>query len=407
MPLLQSLRSVGRAALVVVALVVVALVAAGLPVVAATPASADTGPPGDAFYVPPSPLPAGGPGDVIWWRTSASPVASAHAWQVLYRSTTAGGAATAISGTVLVPTAPFAGTRPVVAYAAGTQGWGDPCAPSKSIAGNSFDEQFAVTNLLNRGWAVAVTDYPGLGTPGDETYNVGIPEGLAVLDSLRAATRLAPAGLSGTAPMAIEGYSQGGSAAGWAAQQAGTYVPELRIAGIAGGGTPANLQAVANNINGSAFFAFLAGTAIGFNASYPAAVDLQSRLNAAGKVAVATLDGLCQLPALALFAGQRIENFTIGGVNPITIPAIAAVLNQNNLGGVRPRIPVLQYHGLLDEVIPYSVENNLHRQWCAAGATSQLRGYLAEHVLTQVLAQTDVVNWIAARLAGTPAPTNC
>lgn len=405
MPLPRGLhvRRLGRILLIVAAVIA----AAAVPVLTAAPASADTGPAGDAFYVPPNPLPPGAAGDVIWWRTSPSPVAAASAWQVLYRSTTAAGGATAVSGTVLVPTAPFAGVRPVVAYAAGTQGWGDQCAPSKSIASNTFDEQFAVTNLLNRGWAVVVTDYPGLGTPGDETYNVGIPEGFAVLDSLRAATRLTVAGLSPSAPMAVEGYSQGGAAAGWAAQQASSYAPELRLAGIAGGGTPANLQAVANNINGTPFFAFLAGTAIGFNAAYPAQVALQSRLNAAGKVAVATLDGLCQLPALALFAGQRIENFTVGGVNPITVPAIAAVLNQNNLGGIRPRIPLLQYHGLLDEVIPYTVENTLHRQWCAAGATSQLRGYLAEHVLTHVLAQTDVVNWLAARLAGTTAPSNC
>ncbi|HVQ90050.1 MAG TPA: lipase family protein [Mycobacteriales bacterium] len=396
-------RRLGRVLLTVAAVIAVA----GVPLVAAAPASADTGPAGDAFYIPPNPLPAGSPGDVIWWRGSASPVGSARAWQVLYRSTTAAGTATAVSGTVLVPTAPFAGTRPVVAYAAGTQGWGDQCAPSKSIASNSFDEQFAVTNLLNRGWAVAVTDYPGLGTPGDETYNVGIPEGFAVLDSLRAATRLAPAALSPAAPMAIEGYSQGGAAAGWAAQQLPSYAPELRLAGIAAGGTPANLQAVARNINGTPFFAFLAGTAIGFNAAYPAAVALQSRLTPVGKAAVATLNGLCQLPALALFAGQRIENFTVGGVNPITVPAIAAVLNQNNLGTSRPTVPILQYHGLFDEVIPYSVENTLHNQWCAVGTRTQLRGYLAEHVLTQVVAQTDVTNYLSARLAGTPAPSNC
>jgi hypothetical protein len=347
--------------------------AAGLPViVAAAPAGADTGPAGDAFYLPPSPLPPGNPGDVIWWRASPSPVASARAWQVLYRSTTAAGGATAVSGTVLVPTAPVAGTRPVVAYAAGTQGWGDQCAPSKSIASNTFDEQFAVTNLLNRGWAVAVTDYPGLGTPGDGTYNVGIPEGFAVLDALRAATRLAPAGLSPTAPMAVEGYSQGGAAAGWVAQQAASYAPELRLAGVAAGGTPANLQAVARNINGTAFFAFLAGTAIGFNAAYPAVVNLPARLTPRGQAAVATLNAQCQLAGLALFAGHRIEEYTVGAVNPVNDPAIAAVLTQNNLGTGRPRLPVLQYHGLLDEVIPYPVENTLHRQWCAAGVTTRL-----------------------------------
>src|SRR5256885_2153132 len=137
------------------------------------------------------------------------------------------------------------------------------------MASGNFDEQFAVSNLLSQGWAVAVTDYPGLGTPGDEAYSVGIAEGYAVLDVLRAATRLPAAGLSASAPMAVEGYSQGGGAAGWAAQLQPGYAPGLHVAGIAAGGIPANLQAVSANIDGSAFFAFLGGAAIGFNAAYP------------------------------------------------------------------------------------------------------------------------------------------
>src|SRR5579859_888606 len=217
-------------------------------------------PSGDAFYVPPSPLPSGSPGDIIWDRPSTSPVSGASAWQVLYLSTTAKGAPTAVSGTVIVPTAAYSGVRPVVAYAAGTQGWGPQCAPSKEIEAGNFDEEFEINNLLAKGWAVVATDYPGLGTPGPEEYNVGIPEGYAVLDSLRAATRLPAAGLSTSAPMGIEGYSQGGSAGGWAAQEHATYAPDLNLKGVAMGGTPANLQAVANNINGTIFFAFLAGT---------------------------------------------------------------------------------------------------------------------------------------------------
>jgi hypothetical protein len=41
------------------------------------------------------------------------------------------------------------------------------------------------------------------------------------------------------------------------------------------------------------------------------------------------------------------------------------------------------------------------------GVTTQLNGYPGDHVLTQVLAQSDVVGWIAARFAGRPAPSNC
>ncbi len=373
---------------------------------AAPAASALTAPAGDAFYDPPSPLPADAPGDIIWSRTATSPVADTDAWQILYLSSTVTGAATAVSGTLIVPATAYSGTRPVVAYAAGTQGWGDQCAPSKEIAANDFDEQFAVNNLLDQGWAVVITDYPGLGTPGDETYNVGIPEGYAVLDALRAATRLSAAGLSATAPMAIEGYSQGGSAADWAAQLQPSYAPELNLEGVAAGGTPANLQAVADNINGTAFFAFLAGTALGFNAAYPS-LDLNAELTSAGQTALANLDTMCQLQALATYAGHSIQDYTVGGVNPITEPAWQTVLDANNLGTMKPAVPLLQYHGLLDEVIPYSVESTLHSQYCAMGVKTELTGYVGDHVLTQVEAQSQVVSWIGDRFAGDPAPSNC
>src|SRR5215472_3988825 len=325
----------------------------------------NTAPSGDAFYVPPKPLPRGPHGGIIWCRPSVSPVTGATAWQILYLSTTVSGARTAVSGTVLVPAAAFPGTRPVVAYASGTQGWGDQCAASKEMAAGNFDEQFAVNNLLSKGWAVVVTDYPGLGTPGDEAYNVGIPEGYAVLDSLRAATLLPGSGLSTAAPLAIEGYSQGGGAADWAAQLQPSYAPGLALAGVAAGGTPAD------------------------------------------RAALAQLDTMCQAQGLVTYAGKSIQDYTVGGINPISEPKWQAVLDANNLGGTKPHVPLLEYHGLQDEVIPYSVESALHSQYCAMGVTTQLNGYIGDHVLTQVVAQTDVVTWISNRFAGLPAPSNC
>jgi pimeloyl-ACP methyl ester carboxylesterase len=294
----------------------------------------------------------------------------------------------------------------VVAYAPGTQGWGDQCAPSKEIASGSFDEQFAVSNLLARGWAVVVTDYPGLGTPGGEAYNVGIPEGYGVLDSLRAATLLPGAGLSGSAPMGIEGYSQGGGAADWAAQLQPSYAPGLHLVGVAAGGTPANLQAVADNINGTVWFAFLAGSAEGFNTVYPS-LNLNRQLTPAGQAAMAQLETMCQAQGLLTYAGKKIQDYTVGGINPMTQPDWEAVLDANNLGAMKPAVPLYEYHGLLDEIIPYRVEQTLHQQYCAMGVNTQLAGYLGDHVLTQVLAQADVVNWLAARVAGTPATGNC
>jgi hypothetical protein len=53
------------------------------------------------------------------------------------------------------------------------------------------------------------------------------------------------------------------------------------------------------------------------------------------------------------------------------------------------------------------VEAALHRHWCAKGVTTLLTSYPGDHVTTQVEAQPQVATWLAARLAGTPAPSNC
>jgi predicted esterase len=70
-------------------------------------------------------------------------------------------------------------------------------------------------------------------------------------------------------------------------------------------------------------------------------------------------------------------------------------------------VPLLQYHGRADEVIPWGVEAALHRQWCALGVTTLLTAYPGDHVSTQVEAQAQVAGWLRARLAGIPAPSNC
>jgi len=195
-----------------------------------------------------------------------------------------------------------------------------------------------------------------------------------------------------------------GRLGGAAATGTGRRLPGLPGGAI--GGTPANLQAVASNINGTLFFAFLAGTASGFNAAYPS-LNLNASLTSAGQAAIAQLNTMCQLQALATYAGKSIQDYTVGGVNPISDPAWQAALNANNLGGIKPDLPVFETHGLLDEVIPYSVEQTLHNQWCAMGVTDQLTGYVGDHVLTALEDQTDVVNWLDGRFTGQSAPSNC
>ena len=119
-----------------------------------------------------------------------------------------------MTGTVLVPTAAWTGggPRPIVSFVAGTQGVGDGCAPSKSVTTGLNYEQGNIQTLLDQGWAVAVTDYEGLGTPGVHTYVIKDAEAHAVLDIVRAAMRLPGSGIATNAPVGLYGYSQGGGA---------------------------------------------------------------------------------------------------------------------------------------------------------------------------------------------------
>ena len=151
----------------------------------------------EGFYEPPAPLPDGRPGDLI----RAEPVDAylapgvrlrARAWRILYRSTGATGDPTAVSGTVLLPRGRAGRVRPLIGYAIGTHGIGDAAAPSRLLPRGLEWEAGLMALALARGWAVAITDYQGLGTPGDHTYMVGRALGPNVLDAMRAARALSP-----------------------------------------------------------------------------------------------------------------------------------------------------------------------------------------------------------------------
>jgi hypothetical protein len=374
----------------------------------------------DDFYTPPTPLPAGQPGDVISTRVSRfttdglfkAPVPGVTSRQVQYRSTDALGRPMAVTGTVLVPDAPWTGpgSRPLVAYAVGTRGLGDDCAPSYTLTQGVDYEGGAVKALLDRGWAVAVSDYQGLGTPGLHTYMVGPAQGHAVLDVARAAQRLPGTGLSAATPVGIMGYSQGGGAGGWAAEIAGSYAPELDLQGSAVGGVPSDLEATAELLDGSTFVAFALMAALGLDAAYPE-LDLEAHLNDRGRQLVETGQDLCLVSVdgfgtLIGVAFTRISDYVT--TNPLTTPPWQARLEEIRLGKAAPSAPVFQYHAENDQIVPFPQAEELRRTWCALDADvtwSVLPGI--EHALGIVQGQAPSIEWLAARFAGTPTTPNC
>ncbi|WP_445269335.1 lipase family protein [Streptomyces sp. DSM 41634] len=393
----MRLRSTALAA---VATLAVSAVPAAIPTAGAAPVSATaatagtTGAPGDIVGSAPSafhPLP-GQPTDT-------------KAWKIHYRSTTADGAPNIVSGTVIVPQDGRTGPRPLITYAVGTVGLGDSCAPSENLPRGTAMEANLIQQLTLRGWAVVVTDYEGLGTPGVHTYTVGPSAGHAVLDAARAAQRLPGTGLSATGPVGIMGYSQGGQASSWAAELQGSYAPELQVKGTATGGVPGDLLEVADFNNGSYGSGLIFMAAAGQDAAFPE-LKLDSYLNPAGRLLIAGMKENCV--AIDSIAGsfKRISDLTTR--DPLAQPDWRARLNQSRLGRTAPAAPVYQYHALADELIPYGVGRRLRADWCARGANLEFDTvWVGEHVSSVITHSLAAGNWLADRFAGRPTHADC
>lgn len=136
------------------------------------------------------------------------------------------GAMVPVSGTFYLPKGtPPAGGWPVVAWAHGTLGVADSCAPSWTT--HTPRDATYINQWLKNGFAVVATDYQGLGGPGPHPYLIWQAEGRSVLDSLRAVLTAYSGVLANN--LVITGQSQGSGASLGASLIAPAYAPELKL----------------------------------------------------------------------------------------------------------------------------------------------------------------------------------
>ncbi|MFD3430764.1 alpha/beta fold hydrolase [Nocardia fluminea] len=332
-----------------------------------------------------------------------------RAWKIHYHSTDALGRDDVVSGTLIVPEDSRTGIRPLLSYAVGTVGLGDQCAPSSTMTNGKAAEATAIAAALLKGWAVVVTDYPGLGTPGDHTYMVGRAEGAAVLDAARAAQSLPEAqseGVTTASPVAIMGYSQGGQASSWAGEMVREYAPELRVRGVVTGGVPADLYAdVQHKIGqgGNAALALMA--AIGHDAAYPE-LDLDSYLTPKGRAVVQRMRAGCVVENAAIGRETSLDDLLVR--NPLDSPDWRQRFEDDRLGTRAPEYPVYLYHGTADEVVPIAMGESLRSEWCALGTVVQWQTYpAAGHGPAAIAGSAPAMDWLGDRLDGRAADSNC
>jgi pimeloyl-ACP methyl ester carboxylesterase len=136
----------------------------------------------------------------------------------------------------MVPERAWAGEapRPLVSYQGAIDSLGPRADPSYTFRKGSQKEFLLMALALRHGWAVVTPDFTGP----RHAFGAGLIAARITLDGIRAAFEHEPADLSPGAPVAMWGYSGGGQATAWAAEQHPLYAPEIRLAAVAAGGVP-------------------------------------------------------------------------------------------------------------------------------------------------------------------------
>jgi alpha-beta hydrolase superfamily lysophospholipase len=366
----------------------------------ASPASADP------FYEAASEELRGRPGSII--RVQQIPaMAGAAAFKVLYRSTGLRGEPIAVSGVIVVPQgAPPAGGRPVVAWAHPTTGVARHCAPSLSPQVLSWIP--GLDDMLARGYVVAATDYPGLGTVGPHPYLIGRSEGRAVIDSVRAARELQESG-AGTR-FAAWGHSQGGHAALFAGELAGSYAPELRPVGIAAAAPATELgelfHADIHGIEGKVLGAFALWS---WSRVYDLSLDdviLPTAPLVLNNIASQCNDAQKQLLRIA-FAEQAFEREGFLSVDITKVDPWRKLMAENSPRQMAAGVPVFLVQGTSDTVVLPRVSEKFRGILCRAGTPVMFVTVPGDHGASATLGAPAAVEWIAGRFANQPAPSDC
>lgn len=370
------------------------------------------------FYTPPASI-RGKPGAVLKHEASTfflDPLrlvnVSARVRRLMYVSTGPHGEPTAITGTLLTPTAAWSGpgSRPLISYALGTVGMADRCAPSRQMAAGTLMEGALIQVLLSRGYAVVATDYQGLGTPGTHTYLDAAVLGRNVLDAARAAMRTPVDRVPADSRVLVAGYSEGGTASAGALEQQPTYAPRMRLIGGYVGAPAVSLPSLGRYIDGGPYSGFLVGVMAGLADNHPE-LHIEALLNRAGTRALEKARTTCVIDGGIALGLRRTANFTREGKSFVELmrrPDIAQVVRAMSLGHRKPDAPMFATHSFLDDIAPIAPHRAAAGAWCRMGGTVDFQTSLVPgHIPALVPSAMDGFAFLARRIDGEPTVSTC
>ncbi len=375
------------------------------------PAQGDGG--NSSFYIWNKEVPAS-PGELLRQEPLPQNLALANAPEsirVLYTSTNGldGKTPIVVSGAIYLPkgAAPSTGW-PIIAWAHGTTGVADVCAPS--WAARAPRDTDYLNAWLAQGYAVVATDYQGLGTPGPHPWLMVKPEAWSVLDSVRAALKEFPE-LANS--VVIVGQSQGAHAALSAALLAHDYAPLIKLKGTVATGVPSRegflpdtkaAQIPLPPRTGGGLNAALTVLSLYAYMAVDPAFKPEDYLSDAAKPAFDLGRTAC-LDAMIPAAVQ----------NKVTVEnALKKAPDENALNGNQqypaPKFaqPVFIGTGLADVTVLPEGQYNFVMAACSAGSTVESHYYAGkDHGGTETASLVDSVPFVKKLFAGKPVASNC
>ena len=263
--------------------------------------------------------------------------------------------------------------------------------------------------MLERGYVVAATDYPGLGTPAVHPYLVGDSEAHAVLNSVRAARQIPEVGAG--ARFAVWGHSQGGQAALFSGLEAERYAPELKLVGVAAAAPATDLTALmTDDLGTGGGNNITAMTLWSWSRVYGAPMDKVVLPQA--EPVINRLTNLCIERWFDTFTRrgptQALEKSFLRVHNLADQEPWRRRLEENSPGLLPTDIPVFLAQGSADGLVRPAVTEAYRARLCRNGNRVEFvllpgggHAFIARDVADAAVA------WMAARFAGEPAPTNC
>lgn len=314
----------------------------------------------------------------------------------------------AVSGTLHLPNgdAPDGGW-PLLVWSHGTVGVSDLCTPSWSK--RSPRDLAYLSYWLGQGYAVAASDYQGLGTIGTHPYMAVRPMAYNNLDLIRA---VQAADFPVSSAVVITGQSQGASASISTAIFAEEYAPEIDLRAVVATGVPyfseEILMAMEMNADLDAVDPILGLTVYGLTLSEMMDPDFHLRdvVTENAWPTISEVGNACVFD----FIGKTMQ----AGLSPRTTfsapiqAAQRATISAVNYPTLKLDVPLFVGTGEVDQITPATMQGAFVRDACAAGSTIVSRVYPgATHNTGLGLSKPDSERFIQDAFAGRTILNEC